>query len=108
MNTVWSRRRAVSWFLVGLLGTAAAGTACSPSAGTGSAPVVKLAFVTNNASEFWKIAAAGVRKLPKVGDQFVHDGCGCVLERNGPRLQEGKCSVAYRYFGHDILRCRRV
>jgi ribose transport system substrate-binding protein len=27
--------------------------------------VVKLAFVTNNASEFWKIAAAGVRKYEK-------------------------------------------
>jgi ribose transport system substrate-binding protein len=27
--------------------------------------IVKLAFVTNNASEFWKIAAAGVRKYEK-------------------------------------------
>jgi ribose transport system substrate-binding protein len=35
------------------------------SAGGGAEPaakIVKLAFVTNNASEFWKIAAAGVRK----------------------------------------------
>jgi ribose transport system substrate-binding protein len=30
--------------------------------GGGSAKIVKLAFVTNNASEFWKIAAAGVHK----------------------------------------------
>jgi ribose transport system substrate-binding protein len=30
--------------------------------GSGSSKVVKLAFVTNNSSEFWKIAAAGVHK----------------------------------------------
>lgn len=30
--------------------------------GSGSSKIVKLAFVTNNASEFWKIAAAGVHK----------------------------------------------
>jgi ribose transport system substrate-binding protein len=40
-----------------------------PSAELASAPaapkVVKLAFVTNNASEFWKIAAAGVHKYEK-------------------------------------------
>ncbi len=40
-----------------------AGAAADPSAGPGSASdIVKLAFVTNNASEFWKIAAAGVHK----------------------------------------------
>src|SRR6476659_8012601 len=33
--------------------------------GGGSAKIVKLAFVTNNASEFWKIAAAGVHKYEK-------------------------------------------
>jgi ribose transport system substrate-binding protein len=32
---------------------------------TEAAKVVKLAFVTNNASEFWKIAAAGVHKYEK-------------------------------------------
>ena len=31
------------------------------------AKLVKLAFVTNNASEFWKIAAAGVHKYEKEG-----------------------------------------
>lgn len=38
--------------------------ASSASGGTASSPqkAVKLAFVTNNASEFWKIAAAGIRK----------------------------------------------
>jgi ribose transport system substrate-binding protein len=30
--------------------------------GSGSSKIVKLAFVTNNASDFWKIAAAGVHK----------------------------------------------
>ncbi len=45
-----------------LVGGLIAGAACTSRDGGGSAPVVKLAFVTNNASEFWKIAAAGVRK----------------------------------------------
>jgi ribose transport system substrate-binding protein len=45
-----------------------AGAACTSREGGGSAPpVVKLAFVTNNASEFWKIAAAGVRKYEAEG-----------------------------------------
>src|SRR5215471_6857781 len=41
-------------------GTASSGASPAPS----SSPQkpVKLAFVTNNASEFWKIAAAGIRK----------------------------------------------
>jgi ribose transport system substrate-binding protein len=37
----------------------------SSPAGGGSASSLKLAFVTNNASEFWKIAAAGVHKYEK-------------------------------------------
>ena len=39
-----------------------AGSSPSGSAGAGPQKPVKLAFVTNNASEFWKIAAAGIRK----------------------------------------------
>jgi ribose transport system substrate-binding protein len=45
-------------------------TGATASAGATEAPaakVLKLAFVTNNASEFWKIAAAGVRKYEKEG-----------------------------------------
>ena len=38
---------------------------CDKGSGSSSAKVVKLAFVTNNASEFWKIAAAGVHKYEK-------------------------------------------
>src|SRR5205085_10027937 len=39
------------------------GGATSQSSGGGdSGKVLKLAFVTNNASEFWKIAAAGVHR----------------------------------------------
>src|SRR5258705_13826454 len=34
-------------------------------AAAGSGSSLKLAFVTNNASEFWKIAAAGVHKYEK-------------------------------------------
>jgi ribose transport system substrate-binding protein len=58
------KRAAVAILLAGL----ATGAACtSREGGGGSAPVVKLAFVTNNASEFWKIAAAGVRKYEAEG-----------------------------------------
>jgi ribose transport system substrate-binding protein len=37
----------------------------------GSAKVLKFGFVTNNASDFWKIAAAGVRKYEKEGNVQV-------------------------------------
>src|SRR5690349_10315659 len=67
MNNTWSRRRARSWLFVFVLLAAAAGSSCSSGGGTDARPVVKLAFVTNNASEFWKIAAAGVRKYEAEG-----------------------------------------
>ena len=59
---------AVAPFLLALLAMAgcdekSGGTGAAPAEGGGSKPkIVKLAFVTNNASEFWKIAQAGVRK----------------------------------------------
>jgi len=37
------------------------------NASTGTGKTYKLAFVTNNASDFWKIAAAGVHKYEKEG-----------------------------------------
>jgi ribose transport system substrate-binding protein len=37
------------------------------SGAAGAAKPLKLAFVTNNASEFWKIASAGVRKYEDEG-----------------------------------------
>lgn len=45
----------------------ASGSQPSGSAAPAQDKVVKLAFVTNNASEFWKIAAAGVHKYEKEG-----------------------------------------
>jgi ribose transport system substrate-binding protein len=42
--------------------TGEATSAGSGSAGPAGAKIVKLAFVTNNASEFWKFAQAGIRK----------------------------------------------
>jgi ribose transport system substrate-binding protein len=45
----------------------AGGIRSSGGAGSGPQKPVKLAFVTNNASEFWKIAAAGIRKYEKEG-----------------------------------------
>ena len=42
--------------------------AASSGAATGTeAKIVKLAFVTNNSSQFWKIAEAGLRKYEKEG-----------------------------------------
>jgi ribose transport system substrate-binding protein len=45
------------------------GASGSSPAGAGAEPgkPVKLAFVTNNASEFWRISAAGIRKYEKEG-----------------------------------------
>ena len=65
------------WLLMACVGLSLA-PACKStdggSSGTGiggsaSAPAkpVKLAFVTNNASEFWKSAAAGLRKSEQEG-----------------------------------------
>ncbi|WP_437944236.1 sugar-binding protein [Sorangium sp. So ce281] len=59
---------AVAPFLLALLAMTGCnekseGTGAAPAEGGGAKPkIVKLAFVTNNASEFWKIAQAGVRK----------------------------------------------
>src|SRR5688572_25584553 len=50
-----------------LAGGLIAVAACTARDGEAPAPAVKLAFVTNNASEFWKIAAAGVRKYEAEG-----------------------------------------
>jgi ribose transport system substrate-binding protein len=54
---------------LGCKSESASTTPGASTAGTGAAPAkpVKLAFVTNNASEFWKIAAAGIRKYEKEG-----------------------------------------
>jgi ribose transport system substrate-binding protein len=79
--TTTSRVHFLQWLLMACFGLAltsgcksespggAASTSPSSTGGTGAAPAkpVKLAFVTNNASEFWKIAAAGVRKYEKEG-----------------------------------------
>jgi ribose transport system substrate-binding protein len=57
--------RQTAFLLAGLMACAA----CTPrdGGGSGSTGMVKLAFVTNNTSEFWKMAAAGVRKYEAEG-----------------------------------------
>jgi ribose transport system substrate-binding protein len=61
----------VGWALAAVLGLAfGVNLGCDRSGGGGGAAsgkIVKLAFVTNNASDFWKIAAAGVHKYEKEG-----------------------------------------
>jgi len=51
------------------VGAGALGGGCKKDGGTtgDSGKVLKLAFVTNNSSEFWKIAAAGVHKYENEG-----------------------------------------
>jgi ribose transport system substrate-binding protein len=69
-----SRLHFLSWLLAASCGLglasgcksegSRAGTGVAGSGGDSAKPV-KLAFVTNNASEFWKIAAAGIHKYEK-------------------------------------------
>lgn len=59
--------KARAWLAVSAIAGVAALAACTSGNDAGSPAVVKLAFVTNNASEFWKIAAAGVRKYEAEG-----------------------------------------
>jgi len=50
------------------IATIVLGVACGgPRAGDETAKVVKLAFVTNNTAEFWKIAGNGVHKYEREG-----------------------------------------
>jgi ribose transport system substrate-binding protein len=51
--------------LLGLVLLPASGCDRKSGGSEGSGKVLKLGFVTNNASDFWKIAAAGVRKYEK-------------------------------------------
>src|SRR5688572_5706634 len=64
MNTGKALSRAWLWASVLLFGIA---LACSKQANEQPAAgkVVKLAFVTNNPSDFWKIVSAGIRKYEK-------------------------------------------
>jgi ribose transport system substrate-binding protein len=60
---------ALSWGCKNDNASSGSATGANTAGSTGAAPQkpVKLGFVTNNASEFWKIAAAGVRKYEKEG-----------------------------------------
>jgi ribose transport system substrate-binding protein len=49
------------------IGVGAIGSGCDRNTSGGAGKVVKLAFVTNNASEFWKTASNGVHKYEKEG-----------------------------------------
>jgi len=51
--------------VIACVGLAGAMTGCKDKPDASGGKPVRLAFVTNNASEFWKIAAAGVNKYQK-------------------------------------------
>jgi ribose transport system substrate-binding protein len=70
LNAGWVQFCATLLALFAALGCSKTGGNVTPESGSSAQPaaaakVVKLAFVTNNASEFWKIAAAGVHKYEK-------------------------------------------
>lgn len=61
-------RNRKSFTFLAVIGCLALGGACHRSSGGGGGAepkLVKLAFVTNNTSEFWKIAGAGIHKFEK-------------------------------------------
>jgi len=76
--------------------TSAIGAAGAAAAPTPTAKGQKLAFVTNNASEFWKIAAAGVHKYEaetKVQVDFKMPSTGTTEEQN--QILENLASQGY-------------
>mgnify|MGYP003346822097 CR=1 FL=1 len=86
--------------------------ACAPRSGTSAPPAVKLAFVTNNSSEFWKIAAAGVRKYEAEGhvQVDVKDNLAAfAIDVHGDAVAR-HCVVHRDAFGrqHELADQRRV
>jgi ribose transport system substrate-binding protein len=78
-----SYRLSFALFALAVLAIAPAG--CNRSEGAG-AKIIKLAFVTNNSSEFWKIAVAGVHKYEresKVQVDVFMPSKGTTEEQNG-------------------------
>ena len=65
--TIKRASRAATAAIAAVVTMALAATGGCERSGDDSAKVVKLAFVTNNTSEFWKIAANGVHKYEREG-----------------------------------------
>ena len=59
--------------LAAVVAASAAAFVAAPGCNRDGGKTLKFAFVTNNASEFWKIAAAGVRKYEAEGKVQVKD-----------------------------------
>src|SRR3954451_17038590 len=51
----------LSWALATMMALVL-GLGCNRGGGSSESKIVKLAFVTNNPSQFWKIAAGGIKK----------------------------------------------
>jgi ribose transport system substrate-binding protein len=84
-----TRLRSVGIGLAAFVAVAALSAGCKRggggAGGADNQKVLKLAFVTNNASEFWKIAAAGIRKYEqeaKVQVDFKTPPSGTTEEQN--------------------------
>lgn len=91
--TAWKRVAAV---VLGAIGVVAVSGLAGAGCDRGGGKAVKLAFVTNNSSEFWKIAHAGVRKYEQEGKvqvDFIPPPNGTVEEQN--QILENLVSQGY-------------
>ena len=78
------------------------GGSSASTATTNAAPpqkIVKIAFVTNNASEFWKIAAAGVRKYEAEGKVQVD----IKMPPNGTTAEQNQILEDLASQGYDAI-----
>src|SRR5215471_9639036 len=78
------------------------GGSSASTATTNAAPpqkIVKIAFVTNNASEFWKIAAAGVRKYEAEGKVQVD----IKMPPNGTTAEQNQILEDLSSQGYDAI-----
>jgi ribose transport system substrate-binding protein len=73
-------------------------SACDRSGG-GSGKVLKLAFVTNNPSDFWKIASAGVHKYEKEGNVQVD----IKMPPNGTAAEQNQILENLSSQGYDAI-----
>ncbi len=82
---VWASAAALALSLAGCTPAPSTETGSSSEGGTASAKSLKLAFVTNNASDFWTIARKGVEKadaeLDNVTVEFQMPGDGTAAEQ---------------------------
>jgi ribose transport system substrate-binding protein len=99
-----SRRALLCSALLALSALVACNKSSSPPGSSSASPsdaskVVKLAFVTNNASDFWRIAAAGVRKYEKEAKVQVD----IKMPANGTTEEQNQILENFASQGFDVI-----